>query len=112
MVDRFKIQYLNNIMYSIYILYFACVTQIYISIICIIIGYLDEGQKAWLQIVSNMLKVNQKDCDISLELIILIARLFLITNIFVWRMNISHYFLYNIMIVSEFFVVILIIYPA
>ena len=82
------------------------------SIICIIIGYLDEGQKAWLQIVSIMLKVNQKDCDISLELIILIARLFLITNIFVWRMNISHYFLYNIMIVSEFFVVILIIYPA
>ena len=79
-------------------------------IIGIIIGYLDKGQKTWLQIVSIKLKVNQKDSDISLELIILIARLFLITNIFVWRINISHYYLYNIMIVSEFFVVIVRLY--
>ena len=94
-------------MYSLYILYFTCVTQIYMLIIGIIIGYLDKGQ-----IVSIKLKVHQKDSDISLELIILIARHLWITNIFVWRRNISQYFLYSIMIVSEFFIVILKMYPA
>ena len=83
MVDRFKIQYPNNIMYSEYILYFACVTQIYLFIIGIIIGCLDKWQKTGLQIVSIMIKVPQKDCDISLELIILIAYHFSTKNIFI-----------------------------